>query len=453
MSPPPAPPPRKLSFKTEQDYRRYLQRLEDYRNYRARHREKCRAQGRQRMARLRKKATDEQRAHHREAQARYREKNREWLAHKARLAAREKNAAAGENNQGAAQGTPLLLMTRRIQPLLLLLAFNVGKILLVLPVQNDRPGRRLICLESFAETTVFRFAVRFGDARVRGEPGGTGCPALAIAPAGAASPGTEGVGLCGDGVRMQEALKVGWVAHSTSDGSDSGGACQFGDPRVALLDGRHYGVAPAPLENQALRINGVARPTPTNLPLEDLQMDNRGIKDPRYYCLPPFRGDRKTAGVSEARIEAKASLTGYPDSNHQGCKTEEECIEVWQRLCVLGVHPHPVDPSFFQPPSENALVFVNLSPRKSHASSSANVKQEDTTPSPTKAARPSGSKGGAFVNYAIRGDGVISSSAERSEQRYLEAQRRGEEPDLLITRSFAQASLFALDDEDCDAEN
>jgi hypothetical protein len=42
---------------------------------------------------------------------------------------------------------------------------------------------------------------------------------------------------------MQEALKVGWVAHSTSDGSDSGGACQFGDPRVALLDSRHVGVA------------------------------------------------------------------------------------------------------------------------------------------------------------------------------------------------------------------
>ncbi|KAJ7810813.1 hypothetical protein B0H14DRAFT_2607091 [Mycena olivaceomarginata] len=253
--PPPAPPPRKLSFKTEQDYRRYLQRLEDYRNYRARHREKCRAQGANGWRVSGKKATDEQRAHHREAQARYREKNREWLAHKARLAAREKNAAGGKqprrpkarhywscDESESEDTTRRLLMTRRIQPLLLLLAFNVGKILLVLPVQNDRPGRRLICLESFAETTVFRFAVRFGDARVRGEPGGTGCPALAttarnphcyagmpprVAPAGAASPGTEGVGLCGDGVRMQEALKVGWVVHSTSDGSDSGGAASL----------------------------------------------------------------------------------------------------------------------------------------------------------------------------------------------------------------------------------
>jgi hypothetical protein len=123
MSPPPAPLPRKLSFKTEQDYRCYLQRLEDYRNYRARwvfivrylvlvsekkqwlrHREKCRAQGRQQMAHLRAKSSDDQCVRHREAQARYREKcfiphptpkqflnvaprNREWLAHKARLAA------------------------------------------------------------------------------------------------------------------------------------------------------------------------------------------------------------------------------------------------------------------------------------------------------------------------------------------------------------------------------
>jgi hypothetical protein len=76
------------------------------------------------------------------------------------------------------------------------------------------------------------------------------------------------------------------------------------------------------------------------------------------------------------RIEAKASLTRYPDASNQGCNTEEECIEVWQHLCVLGVHPHPVDPSFFQPPSESTSAFINLSPRKSHASGSANVKPE-----------------------------------------------------------------------------
>jgi hypothetical protein len=86
-------PPRKLSFKTEKDYLRYLQHQEDSRNYRARcvlykhqlvfccrsissprHREKCRAAGRERMARLRANANQEQQARNREAQARYREK-------------------------------------------------------------------------------------------------------------------------------------------------------------------------------------------------------------------------------------------------------------------------------------------------------------------------------------------------------------------------------------------
>ncbi|KAJ7707027.1 hypothetical protein B0H14DRAFT_3525878 [Mycena olivaceomarginata] len=93
-------PPRKLSFKTEKDYLHYLQRQEDSRNYRARHREKCRAAGRERMAPLRENATEEQRARNREAQGRYREnRHREWIAHKARLAARRKNAAAGKETK------------------------------------------------------------------------------------------------------------------------------------------------------------------------------------------------------------------------------------------------------------------------------------------------------------------------------------------------------------------
>jgi hypothetical protein len=49
------------------------------------------------------------------------------------------------------------------------------------------------------------------------------------------------------------------------------------------------------------------------------------------------------------------------------------------------------------------------------------------------------------VNYEILTRICFS---ERSQQCYLKLQRRGEEPDLIITRSFAQASLFALDDED-----
>ncbi|KAJ7863654.1 hypothetical protein B0H14DRAFT_3607323 [Mycena olivaceomarginata] len=208
---------------------------------------------------------------------------------------------------------------------------------------------------------------------------------------------------------------------------------------------------------------------PTNLPVEELVMDDRGVKDPRYYCLPPFRGDPshpslrrkggfpfhlvaqgRRVGIFDNWVEAKASLTGFPDHSNQGCHTEEECIEVWQRLCVLGVHPHPVDPAFFSPPSVSASALVNTSPRKSaRPSGVTTVKHGD---SPTKGQLPSpikreGAQDGPFVNFAIWGLGVVSSSTAASSVT-LELQRRGEEPDLIITRSFAQASLFALDDED-----
>ncbi|KAJ7431149.1 hypothetical protein B0H11DRAFT_1942044 [Mycena galericulata] len=86
-------------FKTPEDYLRYLTRLETYRNYRQKHREKCRAKGRERMARVHAAPTDAQRARHREAQARYRERFREEIAHRARRAAVKKNAAAGKETK------------------------------------------------------------------------------------------------------------------------------------------------------------------------------------------------------------------------------------------------------------------------------------------------------------------------------------------------------------------
>ncbi|KAJ7794070.1 hypothetical protein B0H14DRAFT_3497394 [Mycena olivaceomarginata] len=177
-----------------------------------------------------------------------------------------------------------------------------------------------------------------------------------------------------------------------------------------------------------------------NLPLEELEMDNRGVKDCRYYCLPPYRCERGTrprrkrgfafhlvaqghiVGIFDNWIEAKASLAGFPDNSNQGCHTEDECIEVWQRLCTLGVHRHPVDPAFLDPPAPAANApVVNISPR------------------PPKSARPSGSA--RPPKSGTRGGGA------RSEQRYKELQRGGEEPDLLVTRSFAEASWFALEEE------
>ncbi|KAF8164508.1 hypothetical protein K438DRAFT_2025291 [Mycena galopus ATCC 62051] len=86
-------------FKTHEDHLRYLLRLKSYRDYRARNREKCRAAGRACMARLRSQATEDQCVRHREAQAKYREKCREEIAHRTRCAAARWNAAAGRETK------------------------------------------------------------------------------------------------------------------------------------------------------------------------------------------------------------------------------------------------------------------------------------------------------------------------------------------------------------------
>ncbi|KAJ7853403.1 hypothetical protein B0H13DRAFT_1904079 [Mycena leptocephala] len=143
--------------------------------------------------------------------------------------------------------------------------------------------------------------------------------------------------------------------------------------------------------------------TQTNLRAEDMVMDDRvDGNDPRYYCLPPYYGDpgrmsqpRRAGGgyvfhlVSQghqvgifdswlgggdddqaiARPQAQASLTGFPECANRGYHSITECINTWQGLCVLGIHPHPVDPEFTGTPSANAAAFVNTSPRKLRAKS------------------------------------------------------------------------------------
>ncbi|KAJ7920722.1 hypothetical protein B0H13DRAFT_1867226 [Mycena leptocephala] len=237
----------------------------------------------------------------------------------------------------------------------------------------------------------------------------------------------------------------------------------------------------------------------TNLPANEMVMDTRGQKDSHYYCLPPYRGDPDRlpqrrgpgggypyhlvsqghiVGIFDSWVEAKASLDGFPGSGNRGYNSLDECNDAWQGMCVLGIHPHPVDPLFLRMPSPSASTFVNTAPRKSRAltASGSAVQEEGASAraaskkkegpadaqlladlkrycSPIRSPPPSPKKPssmdaeeGAFVNFAIRGAGIISSSPMRSEQRYRDLQRRGEEPDMLVTRSFAQASLFALDD-------
>ncbi|KAJ6455535.1 hypothetical protein C8R47DRAFT_1082757, partial [Mycena vitilis] len=218
------------------------------------------------------------------------------------------------------------------------------------------------------------------------------------------------------------------------------------------------------------------RLVPTNLKADEVIMDDRGVKDPRYYCLPPFHGSstvpRKGGGgypfhlVTQGHrvgtfdnwVEAQASLTGYPHSGNRGFNSVPECVDAWQGLCVLGIHPHPVDPLFMRPPSPGATIFVNSTPRRSThrrepSRSPIKAEQQDGTPRrdagnpqlladlPIRNEEPAAGASGSSASGS-------SASPQRSSERYLEMQRRGEEPDMLVTRSVLQASLFALGDEE-----
>ncbi|KAJ7446039.1 hypothetical protein B0H11DRAFT_1930380 [Mycena galericulata] len=408
---------------------RYLSRLITYCKYRETHREEVRAKGRQRMAALRRNLAEDQRQRHRQAQARYRER--------ARRAAAKKNTVAGKE-------TKLRPKTRQYR-------VDEG----IASASDGRGARK----EGFHATTKSEM--------------------LSVA--------TDGIEIAGDAVP--------------------------GRPNSAKWT----------LERKDLHVSHAhTKLTPTNLHPDDVIMDTRGKKDPRYYCLPPIHRDPekpksgKKSGKERGfplhlvaqghevgmfenccvaylgcgdRLRAKASLTGYPGASNVGCNTEEEAIAAWQALCPLGVHPHPVEPSDGGPPTPSASEarFVNTSPRKSTAKarSASPVKREEISSrgaeekkqvladlyvvagaaiaraliSPVRSPPPSRSKRGVaaderYVNFAIRGGGIVSSSPSRSEQRYLELQRSGQQPDMLVTRDLGQAAVFALaeDGEDGDDE-
>ncbi|KAJ7866283.1 hypothetical protein B0H13DRAFT_2352570 [Mycena leptocephala] len=237
----------------------------------------------------------------------------------------------------------------------------------------------------------------------------------------------------------------------------------------------------------------VTRLQKTNLPVEFVVMDDREDgKDIRYYCLPPYYGTPgRKVGVKQGGILFisfhKDIGWGFLriDSANRGYHSVSECIEAWQALCPLGIHPHPVDPAFARTPSASAAQFVNTSPRKGKTAPGPPKREERAAapmvpapkregggsgstedkaqvladlkrfcspvrsppPSPTKRGVHDRRVDGEYVNFAIRGGGIVSSSPARSTQRYLEMQRRGEQPDMLVTRSVEQASLFALEED------
>ncbi|KAF8197281.1 hypothetical protein K438DRAFT_1967517 [Mycena galopus ATCC 62051] len=234
-----------------------------------------------------------------------------------------------------------------------------------------------------------------------------------------------------------------------------------------------------------------------NISPNDLIMDTRrGGQDSQYYCLPLFHGEAERGvkrlylvvqghvvgvfddwrvvcreqefGLNECfRLSAKASVSGFPDNSYRAYKSMDECIIAWQALCQLGLHPHPVDPEFdhtargplaravWTPPPSTTQVET---PRRAGVGalrkdptatpSPAPPARRATPPSPKTPVRQAAADEGEFLNFAIRGAGIVSSSVSRTERCYRELQSRGEEPELLVTRSLQETSFFAVDDSD-----
>ncbi|KAF8210235.1 hypothetical protein K438DRAFT_1959509 [Mycena galopus ATCC 62051] len=197
----------------------------------------------------------------------------------------------------------------------------------------------------------------------------------------------------------------------------------------------------------------------------------------RYYCIPPFHGvgdqeaqrsglfylvsQGRVVGIFDDWLAAQASVSGFPNNSHRKYSSIKECNEAWRSLCRWGMHDHPVDPTSPyvctspQTPRKattDGSMPVCTSPVKPHPNTPVVKKEEGLdldglhTPSASRMRLPP-----SRINFAIRGAGIISSSTERTRERYLEMQRRGEEPDLLLMCSLGAASQFALDEEDPEA--
>ncbi|KAF8217865.1 hypothetical protein K438DRAFT_1747123 [Mycena galopus ATCC 62051] len=219
----------------------------------------------------------------------------------------------------------------------------------------------------------------------------------------------------------------------------------------------------------------------TNLGADEVIMDTRpGARDSHYYCLPPFRGNPNPPAtklqskkfafylVSQGHVVGVFDDCGYPDNSYRGYHSMEECIDTWQGLCKWGIHPQEVDPEHATVASPHEVTVAtpqkssaaSAGPKKPFKSGTPDLKRWSTPrvpiSSPQKLATPqktastskapSSQRGDEHLNFAICGGGVVSSSAHRTEEQYLELQSRGEEPDLLLTRSLQAASFFALDD-------
>ncbi|KAJ7096172.1 hypothetical protein C8R44DRAFT_749019 [Mycena epipterygia] len=135
-----------------------------------------------------------------------------------------------------------------------------------------------------------------------------------------------------------------------------------------------------------------ANPLPkTNMTAEEMVPNTQDPHhDPRFWCLPPIRDDLtaptrsqrgaalhlvtqgRQVGIWKSWSAAQAMVTGYGGACNHGHATIAECVEEWQELCRLGVHPHPVDPALSHPAAAG-LATPSSSPASSPSKRSHKV--------------------------------------------------------------------------------
>ncbi|KAJ7932996.1 hypothetical protein B0H13DRAFT_1856651 [Mycena leptocephala] len=213
----------------------------------------------------------------------------------------------------------------------------------------------------------------------------------------------------------------------------------------------------------------------TNMTADEMvpDVDTPG-HDPRFWCLPPKRGDfdevvplgggfefhlvtaGRQVGVWRDWTVAQTMVTGYPSNGHKGHHSYAGCVREWQQFCPLGVHPHPGDPARSSASAGMTNDDTTLhekgkerQARQASASAARHARRSlsspaSTVPGPSRAiAAPGGSSPKYF---AIWGGGVVYSSRYAAKMAFDDVVEEGEEAELLSTGDFDIALAYAEGD-------
>ncbi|KAJ7433905.1 hypothetical protein B0H11DRAFT_2258995 [Mycena galericulata] len=225
--------------------------------------------------------------------------------------------------------------------------------------------------------------------------------------------------------------------------------------------------------------------TPTNMTREEMIPDTANPDhDPRYWCLPPIRdtpnergggtfamylvGQGKIVGVWHNWTVAKSMVDGFPQGAQSGHQTRAGCVREWQQHCVLGVHPHPVDPRRAGSAAGSASASLTQTPRRGTGRRVDPSLQEDLiaclyfrrrltevdSDDPALAGSTSSASSESSITitgeippsaryYAIWGGDVVFSSPSEARSAFQDEEAEGNKPRLLSTENYDKALAFA----------